>query len=340
VKRFNLMDYDRRTAALHTRLFMSMNMDDAKEVLGFPPDYSPSPGEIAKAYKNRAIQFHPDRGGDPRKMVELNVAKEILDGKRTRDLTKRYEEEDPVAKARQEAERKIQRGLATIKVESNKVLDAFHRALSSVEINPKWKRELKEFLTDDLADALDLIQDTEAPEKAHKDWKTAFDLVHSLSSKALRMGSKFTALKRKHAYVSAGLVGLGASEDVTFDAIFTLYSETTKFVSDFKALRTESGKLMSLIVTSEEVPLAWDDIYSRCHSIITQFDEDFGELRLNELQRYGDQIKKSVDEVLTVLSGFDADAGFPDWKKWKYPADFSNAAEIIAKKRESKMASC
>jgi hypothetical protein len=35
-----------------------------------------------RAYKTKALQAHPDRGGDPDVMVELNVAKDILTGKR------------------------------------------------------------------------------------------------------------------------------------------------------------------------------------------------------------------------------------------------------------------
>lgn len=56
-----------------------MSYSEALEVLGVPA--SASAEEIAKAYKRKAIENHPDRGGDPAKMVEINVAKDILDGK-------------------------------------------------------------------------------------------------------------------------------------------------------------------------------------------------------------------------------------------------------------------
>jgi len=58
-----------------------MSLEQAKEVLGFPPTYTPSPEEISKAYKTRAFQNHPDRGGDLDKMVAINVAKDILTGR-------------------------------------------------------------------------------------------------------------------------------------------------------------------------------------------------------------------------------------------------------------------
>jgi hypothetical protein len=62
-------------------LFQSMSLEQAKEVLGFPPTAHPSPSDIQKAYRQKAFENHPDRGGDPDKMVEVNVAKDLLEGK-------------------------------------------------------------------------------------------------------------------------------------------------------------------------------------------------------------------------------------------------------------------
>jgi len=67
--------------ARYARLLLAMSMEQAKQVLGFPPLSSPSPEEIMKAYRSKAFENHPDRGGDPAKMVEVNVAKDILTGK-------------------------------------------------------------------------------------------------------------------------------------------------------------------------------------------------------------------------------------------------------------------
>lgn len=66
---------------LYARVLLSMSMDEAKQVLGFPPTASPSPQEVSKAYRELAFKNHPDRGGDPTKMVEINVAKDVLEGK-------------------------------------------------------------------------------------------------------------------------------------------------------------------------------------------------------------------------------------------------------------------
>lgn len=65
----------------YARLLVSMSLQEAKQTLGFPPNATPSPEEISKAYKVKALENHPDRGGDAAKMVEINVAKDILDGK-------------------------------------------------------------------------------------------------------------------------------------------------------------------------------------------------------------------------------------------------------------------
>lgn len=65
----------------YAALIVSMSLQDAKKTLGFPPNSNPTPEEIKKAFKEKVLENHPDRGGDANKMVEVNVAKDILDGK-------------------------------------------------------------------------------------------------------------------------------------------------------------------------------------------------------------------------------------------------------------------
>lgn len=67
--------------AEYHRLLLAMSLDQAKRVLGFPPQVQPTPEEVQKAWRQLAFQHHPDRGGDPDKMVEINVAKDVLEGK-------------------------------------------------------------------------------------------------------------------------------------------------------------------------------------------------------------------------------------------------------------------
>lgn len=68
-------------AERYARVFLAMSMEQAKTTLGFKPFYTPTPEEIQKAYRALVIANHPDRGGNPEKMVEINVAKDILEGK-------------------------------------------------------------------------------------------------------------------------------------------------------------------------------------------------------------------------------------------------------------------
>lgn len=78
------MDLHERVAYRY-QLRRAMSYEDAKRVLGFPPGSSPSESEVQKAYRQKAFEKHPDRGGDPKEMVELNVAKDILEHKQEPD---------------------------------------------------------------------------------------------------------------------------------------------------------------------------------------------------------------------------------------------------------------
>lgn len=66
---------------LYALLLTAMSMEEAKAILGFPPTDSPSRDEINKAWRQKAFENHPDRGGSNEKMVEINVAKDLLEGK-------------------------------------------------------------------------------------------------------------------------------------------------------------------------------------------------------------------------------------------------------------------
>lgn len=65
----------------YARLVLAMSFDEAKQILGLPAYGMPSEADITKAWRTMAFQFHPDRGGDPAKMVQVNVAKDVLLGK-------------------------------------------------------------------------------------------------------------------------------------------------------------------------------------------------------------------------------------------------------------------
>jgi hypothetical protein len=59
-------------------LMVAMSAYDAKTLLGFPSDSNPSPDEVRRAQRKLTLENHPDRGGDPEKLVEINAAADIL----------------------------------------------------------------------------------------------------------------------------------------------------------------------------------------------------------------------------------------------------------------------
>ena len=65
----------------HSILLLAMSLEEAKAKLGFPPGSNPTPQEVKEAYRRKALESHPDRGGDEDAIKEINVAKDILDGK-------------------------------------------------------------------------------------------------------------------------------------------------------------------------------------------------------------------------------------------------------------------
>jgi len=63
------------------RMRRAMSMNQAKEILGFPPTANPSKSEIEREYRKKALENHPDRGGDIEKMKMINVARDVLEGR-------------------------------------------------------------------------------------------------------------------------------------------------------------------------------------------------------------------------------------------------------------------
>ena len=67
------MFYDFRNARI-----LDMTRGQALEILGFPPSAAPSLDELKRAQKRKALELHPDRGGDPSKLVNVNRAFDFL----------------------------------------------------------------------------------------------------------------------------------------------------------------------------------------------------------------------------------------------------------------------
>lgn len=82
---------------LYARHLEAMSLEMAKQILGLSPFGMPSRSEVMKAWKAKALEHHPDRGGDLNKMVQVNVAKDVLTGERpaTPDETSTPQPKDP-----------------------------------------------------------------------------------------------------------------------------------------------------------------------------------------------------------------------------------------------------
>lgn len=57
---------------------MTMPVSDALKVLGFPPNAEPTDDEVHRRQRQKAVEIHPDRGGDPAALVEVNNAADAL----------------------------------------------------------------------------------------------------------------------------------------------------------------------------------------------------------------------------------------------------------------------
>lgn len=64
----------------YARMVQAMSVQEAKAILGLPSSYTPE--EFAKAFRKKVMENHPDRGGSTEAMVQVNVAKDVLEGKR------------------------------------------------------------------------------------------------------------------------------------------------------------------------------------------------------------------------------------------------------------------
>lgn len=64
---------------MHHRI--AMTVEEAKSLLGFSRYAEPSEADVTKAYRVKAFEAHPDRGGSLDDMVNLNVARDVLTGK-------------------------------------------------------------------------------------------------------------------------------------------------------------------------------------------------------------------------------------------------------------------
>ena len=149
----------------YARILLAMSMAEAKEILGFPPGTSPSPSEVTRAYKTKAFQNHPDRGGDPSKMVEINVAKDILMGERapTRTPPRRGPSSPGAPPGGRTPRDKYKPPPPPPPVDGK----SFQQVLSSMPSGVDWKFASDYAFASDTAEYPDELKDEESPFKRY-----------------------------------------------------------------------------------------------------------------------------------------------------------------------------
>lgn len=283
------MSYDRNPyyRNLFARLLTAMSMEDARVTLGFPPGYQPSKSEIQKAYRSLALENHPDRGGSHSKMVALNVAKDILEGRGKATLS---------PSPARDFEKKKANAIRVITNVRKNVEAAANACRSILDLSIGGTRmPLKAFLTNDLASAIDELQDDVEAAPAHaltQDWKKAEQLLDSLASKATRLSKRIPNEYR----------------DTTLDLIVELGEKTLQFAAAFAVLHEESRKLVALYNTSEDLPINWDITYYRAHTIVEAFRKSMDQIKgqfQSALARFHDALEKGMSEIEDAVRGID-----------------------------------
>ena len=66
---------------------------DYYELLGVTK--SSSDKELKSAFKNKAMQYHPDKGGDPEKFKQINEAYQVLSDTQKRQMYDQFGTADP-----------------------------------------------------------------------------------------------------------------------------------------------------------------------------------------------------------------------------------------------------
>src|SRR5690606_2543022 len=153
-----------------------------------------SEAELNKAVRLKARDAHPDRGGSTEAMMLVNVAKEVLEGKRPNDRT------DVGGDAKQ---RKLD--LATIEAAKKRARAALKEAVSTIGRHGfiAWAIDIREYLTSDYTDALDSLHDPRtgavksASGKREARLRQVIQATRDALSVATRIGSKLKALKKR-----------------------------------------------------------------------------------------------------------------------------------------------
>jgi hypothetical protein len=321
-----MIDYDRRYAVRYARVLRAMSVDQAKQVLGLPP-HAFSPTDVQKAYRTKAIENHPDKGGTHERMVDLNVAKDILLGNRREDQHPPVSwKADPEAARRAEEDRKRQVALKIISEGSAAALAAAELAIKGTDLIG-WRLNLATFLDHEYREVLDKIHESIEAHEMNPDLKKAMGLTHMLTGMSHRLSVRFMKILKMGGEAHAAMLGFGG-EPLTWLFVTRIYFEVKKFIEAYYEFEKMDGNLQSLIVTSESVPMEWDDLRHHVRSVITSFRSDFQKFSDHALMQFARVMEKASKATMEAAAPY----GFShhgDWKTWGVPGDFEVAKKAV-----------
>jgi Fe-S-cluster formation regulator IscX/YfhJ len=297
-----------------------MSLEEAKELLDFPLHANPTPAEVRKRLRTKAIEHHPDLGGDPRKMVELSVAADILQGKRVRDRTKvSPSPQEEEARKRRESARRVNTLMDKAVLGMEHVQKAY-----IVGLRLPGKMDLREYLADDFVDELGDLQD--AADKALKGslapkdervWKDARKVAHDLVGRSSRLASRYKLLLKSVKRFQ---------EEPKLADFKTLMQRGETFREMFLEFRMVASRLSGLLGTTETVPFKTYDSYFDKFATIDAFAKDLKQLNL-DAQKPGEKILEAIEAAIDEVSEYKIKTPKPE--QWIIPDDFDKLISTL-----------
>ena len=251
--------------AIYARKRIAMTVSEAYETLGVTPQDSKD--DIQKAYRKKAFDNHPDRGGDTEAMQKINRAKDIIDsGKVDRPSYSRTQETDEDIRKKKEYDDKfneVAKKANDQRVHANSILkkrfDEARHVFPSIIENalPKMKEyfekftkvtghEHKDFSSEDIKYRKSMFGDFD-------DIGGTYTIKHSLSFKTEDGFIKIML------YKPATLIYVQTRSDEELSHIFdkiTVYTELMKSGKLTKIKEYEIPSILSLMNPESMIPKA------------------------------------------------------------------------------------
>lgn len=314
-------------AEYHRRRFIAMNVDEAQAVLGVRPGAGKA--EILKAYKILARNHHTDRGGENETIVELNVAKDVLlNGKSIRFI----KQENPETKQRDEDLK------ALMKLREGVVPAADAARFDAGTVSLSGKTNLREFITGEMADVCDAIEDTAAEaaedpnynELTQERAKKVGAAVKVVLAAAVKLATKYGAIFKRPL----------SSSSMTYADAERAHALLEKLIPALQGTFKESQKLNSLLFSmvggkgveeyKHPIPDDLADQYHECQEMIRAFHQQYSSVPTSGLARFENAMKGTYQEASEILKRHGLSEIVPkDWKQWRIPEDIDEAIAAL-----------